>query len=258
MTDKLNDSAERDSTSKEDIVTLDEAGENAGVEDTPSNAPEEIAARERLRREPLHGSSCDPQLRGGEGGRAGVDLPVVFMPVMQATPAANFCIWQTDVYSSLRDLSRVLEGRDDPSGITHPMQMNCSAFFSLIGVCRAESPYFAPAGRQIQQIEKCLSWSKTRYPAAPDCRKRYILLSPDCIRDRRCIDPSADIVRPDILSHSGVGGVKESSRLAPEDQASGGGQNTSRFWIQPKRACSIRPNSRKHLKRVKYAQVAAC
>ena len=36
---------------------------------------------------------------------------------------------------------------------------------------------------------------------------------------------------PDILSRSGVGGVKESSRLAPEDQASGGGQNTREHWI---------------------------
>jgi hypothetical protein len=31
------------------VIGLEEAGENAGVEDTPYNAPEEMAARERLR-----------------------------------------------------------------------------------------------------------------------------------------------------------------------------------------------------------------
>ena len=31
-------------------VDIDQAGENAGVEDTPYNAPEEDEARERLRR----------------------------------------------------------------------------------------------------------------------------------------------------------------------------------------------------------------
>lgn len=30
------------------VIHLNEAGENAGVEDTPSNAPEEQEARERL------------------------------------------------------------------------------------------------------------------------------------------------------------------------------------------------------------------
>lgn len=43
------------------VIDLDDAGENAGVEDTPYNAPEETEARRRLARKDEPRTTDEPQ-----------------------------------------------------------------------------------------------------------------------------------------------------------------------------------------------------